>query len=81
MFGLPYAILYSKNCDKITYEHIDIKLEPTLYQFDFRTIKEVEDLVVVNDGLRSQELLFRDHCKQELVRLQNRIELVNTICF
>ncbi|XP_017775729.1 PREDICTED: coiled-coil domain-containing protein 93 isoform X2 [Nicrophorus vespilloides] len=37
-------------------------------------IKEVEDLVILNDDLRSQELRFREHCKQELAKLQGLIE-------
>lgn len=40
----------------------------------YRTVKEVEELVIINDGLRAQELQFREHCKQELARLQEQIE-------
>ncbi|XP_025829146.1 coiled-coil domain-containing protein 93 [Agrilus planipennis] len=38
------------------------------------TLKETEDLVILGEKLRNQELQFREYCKQELVRLQNMIE-------
>lgn len=37
-------------------------------------MKEIEDLVMLNDNLRAQEVSFREHCKQELAKLQNLIE-------
>ncbi|KAJ8977686.1 hypothetical protein NQ317_000450 [Molorchus minor] len=37
-------------------------------------IKEVEELVILNDNLKTQEIQFRDYCKQELARLQNLID-------
>lgn len=36
--------------------------------------KEVEELVVVNDNLRAQEIKFREQCKHELAKLQHAIE-------
>ncbi|XP_023011569.2 coiled-coil domain-containing protein 93 isoform X2 [Leptinotarsa decemlineata] len=41
---------------------------------DSEKIKEVEELVILNDDLKAQEVQFRENCKQELVRLQTLIE-------
>uniref|UniRef100_A0A1Y1MZ71 Coiled-coil domain-containing protein 93 n=1 Tax=Photinus pyralis TaxID=7054 RepID=A0A1Y1MZ71_PHOPY len=41
---------------------------------NFENLKEVEDLVILNDNLKAQEVQFREKCKQELSSLQNRIE-------
>ncbi|KAK4877554.1 hypothetical protein RN001_010060 [Aquatica leii] len=37
-------------------------------------LKEVEDLVILNDTVKAQEVQFREQCKQELAQLQNLIE-------
>ncbi|KAF2896178.1 hypothetical protein ILUMI_09995 [Ignelater luminosus] len=37
-------------------------------------LKEVEELVTLNDSLKAQELQFKDYCKQELVRLKKLID-------
>ncbi|KAJ8949297.1 hypothetical protein NQ318_006722 [Aromia moschata] len=42
---------------------------------DPESVKEVEELVILNDNLKNQEIQFREHCKQELARLQNLIEI------
>lgn len=41
---------------------------------NFENLKEVEDLVILNDNLKAQEVQFREKCKQELASLQNQIE-------
>lgn len=37
---------------------------------------EVQELVMLNDNLKNQELQFREYCKQELKRLNDLIEFV-----
>lgn len=37
------------------------------------TVKEIEELVVMNDNLKAQEAQFRENCKKELARLQKAI--------
>ncbi|KAF5276525.1 hypothetical protein FQA39_LY06594 [Lamprigera yunnana] len=37
-------------------------------------LKEVEDLVILNDNLKAQEVQYKEQCKQELVKLQSLIE-------
>lgn len=44
------------------------------YNSCFRRIEEVEELVLLNENLKNQEIQFREHCKKELVQLQNKIE-------
>ncbi|KAK5642918.1 hypothetical protein RI129_009085 [Pyrocoelia pectoralis] len=39
-----------------------------------KNLKEVEDLIILNDNLKAQEVQFREKCKQELATLQNSIE-------
>lgn len=39
-----------------------------------KNLKEVEDLIILNDNLKAQEVQFREKCKQELASLQNSIE-------
>ncbi|XP_049819343.1 coiled-coil domain-containing protein 93 isoform X2 [Aethina tumida] len=41
---------------------------------DPESVKEVEELVILNENLRTEETQFREHCKVELVRLQKLIE-------
>ncbi|XP_076253337.1 coiled-coil domain-containing protein 93 isoform X1 [Rhynchophorus ferrugineus] len=37
-------------------------------------VKEIEELVILKDKLKSEETQFKESCKQELVRLQKEIE-------
>lgn len=37
-------------------------------------IKEIEDLIILNDDLKAQEIQFKDHCKRELETLNKLIE-------
>ncbi|XP_050304813.1 coiled-coil domain-containing protein 93 isoform X2 [Anthonomus grandis grandis] len=37
-------------------------------------IKEIKDLVILNDSLKAQEVSFKENCKRELVKLQSEIE-------
>ncbi|XP_012281722.1 coiled-coil domain-containing protein 93 isoform X1 [Orussus abietinus] len=39
-------------------------------------LKELEELLSVHDGLKSQEQAFREHCKAELTRLRNMVASV-----
>ncbi|XP_018569500.1 coiled-coil domain-containing protein 93 isoform X2 [Anoplophora glabripennis] len=41
---------------------------------DPESVKEVEELVILNDNLKAQEIQFREYCKQELARLQKLID-------
>ncbi|KAF5278083.1 hypothetical protein FQR65_LT03599 [Abscondita terminalis] len=42
-------------------------------------LKEVEDLVKLNDNIKAQEVQFRDQCKQELAKLQASIEEAKSV--
>lgn len=44
------------------------------YVLFFRSVQEVEELVIINDKIRAQESKFRESCKQELAQLQKSIE-------
>lgn len=49
-------------------------------KFDYycRTLDRLEELLAVHAGLKDQEQKFREHCKTELVNLQNLVENVET---
>ncbi|CAG9821762.1 unnamed protein product [Phaedon cochleariae] len=38
------------------------------------TVKEIEEMIILNDNLKTQEIQFRSDCKKELARLQNLIQ-------
>ena len=37
-------------------------------------VQEIEELVKLNDVSRQQEIQFKEQCKQELAKLQQKIE-------
>lgn len=42
--------------------------------FFFRSVQEVEELVIINDNIRAEESKFREKCKKELAQLQQMVE-------
>ncbi|XP_056644127.1 coiled-coil domain-containing protein 93 [Diorhabda sublineata] len=41
---------------------------------DTSKVKEIEDLIILNDDLKSQESQFKEHCKKELANLNKLIQ-------
>lgn len=39
----------------------------------FSVVKEIEDLVILNDSLKSKEAKFKENCRKELAKLQKEI--------
>lgn len=48
--------------------------ESVVYCVLCRSVQEVEELVIINDNLRAQEIKFREDCRKELEQLQNAIK-------
>lgn len=55
------------------------KLEAVESEADSSILEKLRELVTMNEGLKDQEQQFRNHCREEMARLQQNIENLKSV--
>ncbi|XP_015834101.2 coiled-coil domain-containing protein 93 [Tribolium castaneum] len=63
---------------KTKIEDLNAKMKELKQNDNDKRVEEVEELVMLNENLKLQESQFREHCKKEMAKLQNKIKEIKS---